>query len=73
MLLCLQVSVGQQRPHRYPWRDRILVGISNKALMLDTSIRTIIDPALNRIGAALAAGGVTANGVTWAGFALGLL
>ncbi|EFL89175.1 CDP-alcohol phosphatidyltransferase family protein [Ahrensia sp. R2A130] len=41
--------------------------------MLDTSIRRHIDPWLNRGAARLAATGMTANGVTWSGFALGML
>ncbi|MEM1317577.1 MAG: CDP-alcohol phosphatidyltransferase family protein [Pseudomonadota bacterium] len=40
--------------------------------MLDTPIRRHIDPLLNRIAAKLAAMGMTANGVTWTGFALGM-
>ncbi len=40
--------------------------------MLDTFSRRLIDPPLNRIGAALAARGATADGVTLAGLALGL-
>lgn len=41
--------------------------------MLDAAARRLIDPPLNRLGAAMAATGVTANGVTLAGLALGLL
>jgi len=41
--------------------------------MLDSHIRPLIDPPLNRLGQALAAKGVTANKVTLAGLALGLL
>lgn len=41
--------------------------------MLDASARKLIDPPLNAIGSALAARGVTADGVTLAGLALGLL
>ena len=40
--------------------------------MLDGHIRQIIDPPLDRVGAALAARGVTANAVTVAGLAFGL-
>ncbi|WP_179379900.1 CDP-alcohol phosphatidyltransferase family protein [Jannaschia marina] len=41
--------------------------------MLDRFARPLIDPPLNRLGAVLARAGWTANGVTMAGFALGLL
>lgn len=41
--------------------------------MLDAAARKLIDPPLNRLGGVLAARGVTANGVTLAGLALGLL
>ncbi|MEE9314291.1 MAG: CDP-alcohol phosphatidyltransferase family protein [Rhizobiaceae bacterium] len=41
--------------------------------MFDTSIRSLIDPALNRTGAKLASLGVSANWVTWLGFVIGLL
>ena len=41
--------------------------------MLDAAARRLIDPPLNRLGAAMAATGVTANGVTLAGLGLGLL
>jgi phosphatidylglycerophosphate synthase len=41
--------------------------------MLDRFARPLIDPPLNRIGARLAHAGVTANGVTLTGFALGLI
>ena len=41
--------------------------------MLDTAARRLIDPPLNRMGQRLAAVGVTANGVTLAGLALGLI
>ena len=41
--------------------------------MLDTSIRRHIDPWLDRAAVRLAAAGLTANGVTWTGFALGML
>ena len=41
--------------------------------MLDLSVRRRIDPVLDRIGAALAARGVGADGVTLAGFAIGVL
>lgn len=40
--------------------------------MLDTTARRLIDPPLNRLGRVLARRGVTANGVTLAGLALGL-
>ena len=40
--------------------------------MLDAKLRPLIDPPLNRIGAALAAMGVTANALTFTGLALGL-
>ena len=39
--------------------------------MFDRSVRTIIDPSLNRIGRFLAGVGVSANAVTWTGFSLG--
>lgn len=41
--------------------------------MFDAKIRPLIDPPLNRAGRALAAHGVTADQVTLAGFALGML
>ncbi|MEN0040114.1 MAG: CDP-alcohol phosphatidyltransferase family protein [Pseudomonadota bacterium] len=40
--------------------------------MLDTPIRRHIDPLLDRIAVKLAVLGMTANGVTWTGFALGM-
>ena len=40
--------------------------------MLDARLRRVIDPPLDRIGAALAGAGVTANAVTLAGFLFGL-
>lgn len=40
--------------------------------MLDAKLRPLIDPPLNRAGAALARLGVTANALTFAGLALGL-
>ena len=40
--------------------------------MLDGKVRQIIDPALDRMGGALAAAGVSANAVTFAGLATGL-
>lgn len=40
--------------------------------MLDSRIRPLIDPPLDRCARALAAAGVTANGLTIAGFVLGL-
>lgn len=41
--------------------------------MLDRFARPLIDPPLNRLGQALARAGATANGVTLAGFGLGLI
>ncbi len=41
--------------------------------MLDAAARKLIDPPLNALGRVLAARGITANGVTLAGLALGLL
>jgi phosphatidylglycerophosphate synthase len=41
--------------------------------MLDATLRRIIDPPLDRIGRRVAAAGVSANAVTLAGFAVGLL
>lgn len=41
--------------------------------MFDRSVRAVIDPALERIGHLLADIGISANAVTWAGFALGLI
>ncbi len=40
--------------------------------MLDGKVRQIIDPALDRMGGALAAAGISANAVTFAGLATGL-
>lgn len=40
--------------------------------MLDAKLRPLIDPPLNRAGRALASIGVTANGLTFTGLALGL-
>ena len=40
--------------------------------MLDGKARQIIDPALDRMGGALAAAGISANAVTFAGLATGL-
>jgi phosphatidylglycerophosphate synthase len=40
--------------------------------MLDARIRPLIDPPLNAVGRALAGLGVSANGLTFAGLALGL-
>ncbi len=40
--------------------------------MFDARLRPLIDPALNRAGRLLAAAGVTANQLTFAGLALGL-
>ncbi len=41
--------------------------------MFDNRIRIMIDPALERIARRLASAGVSANVITWVGFALGLL
>jgi len=41
--------------------------------MLDSQMRKLIDPPLNRIGIWLASKNITANGVTITGFAIGLL
>ena len=40
--------------------------------MLDAKLRPLIDPPLNRAGAALARAGFTANALTFAGLAIGL-
>lgn len=40
--------------------------------MLDRYVRPLIDPSLNRLGQGMARAGLTADGVTLAGFALGL-
>lgn len=40
--------------------------------MLDARLRPLIDPALNRVGAVLAAAGVSANALTFTGLAIGL-
>jgi phosphatidylglycerophosphate synthase len=40
--------------------------------VLDAKLRPLIDPPLNRVGAALAGLGVTANALTFGGLALGL-
>lgn len=49
------------------------VGSHNKGhLMLDAKLRPLIDPPLNWLGRALAGIGVTANGLTFTGLALGL-
>ena len=40
--------------------------------MFDAKLRPLIDPPLNRIGRALATGGVTANMLTFLGLVLGL-
>jgi phosphatidylglycerophosphate synthase len=40
--------------------------------MLDAKLRPLIDPPLNRLGRLLAGAGVTANGLTFSGLALGL-
>ena len=41
--------------------------------MFDAVLRRLIDPPLNRLGRWLARGGITANQITLAGFAVGLL
>jgi phosphatidylglycerophosphate synthase len=41
--------------------------------MLDSRIRTLIDPPLNALGMSLAGRGVTANGMTLAGLAVGVI
>jgi phosphatidylglycerophosphate synthase len=41
--------------------------------LLDGAARRLLDPALDRVGARLAAAGLTADQVTYAGFAVGLL
>jgi phosphatidylglycerophosphate synthase len=41
--------------------------------MFDSTMRRIIDPPLDRIGRRLAAAGISANAITLAGFAIGLL
>jgi phosphatidylglycerophosphate synthase len=41
--------------------------------MFDSTMRRIIDPPLDRIGRRFAAAGVSANAITLAGFAIGLL
>lgn len=41
--------------------------------MFDNSVRRYIDPGLERIGKRLAASGITANGLTWTGFFLGVV
>ncbi len=46
---------------------------TEERLMLDGEVRKLIDPALDRIGARLAAAGVSANSVTVAGGGIGLL
>lgn len=40
--------------------------------MLDARIRRAIDPVLERIAGTLVGGGISANTVTWAGFAIGV-
>jgi len=40
--------------------------------MLDARLRQLIDPPLDRLAGALASAGLSANGATWLGFALGL-
>lgn len=41
--------------------------------MLDGAARRLLDPTLDRLGAALARGGVKADQVTYAGFAIGIV
>jgi phosphatidylglycerophosphate synthase len=41
--------------------------------MLDATLRRLVDPPLDRLGRRLAAAGVSANAITVAGFAVGLL
>ena len=41
--------------------------------MFDRSVRAVIDPALEKIGQLLAGYGVSANTVTWTGFAFGFI
>ena len=41
--------------------------------MFDAALRRLIDPPLNRLGRRLARSGITANQITLAGFAVGLL
>ncbi|MGH6885891.1 MAG: CDP-alcohol phosphatidyltransferase family protein [Geminicoccales bacterium] len=41
--------------------------------MLDAAMRRVIDPPLDRIGRRFAAAGISANAITLAGFAVGLL
>ncbi len=41
--------------------------------MLDTRIRSVIDPYLNRVGVALAKRGISANAVTITGFIIGVI
>lgn len=41
--------------------------------MLDSRIRPFIDPMLGKLGSRLVQQGITANQVTWVGFAIGLL
>ena len=40
--------------------------------MFDTRVRAVIDPVLDRVGHGLASAGISANGVTWIGFVLGV-
>ena len=40
--------------------------------MFDNKLRPLIDPILNKIGASLAGVGVTANSLSWTGFAIGV-
>lgn len=51
----------------------ILSFLDSLKTMFDRAIREKIDPALNKIGLALASKGVSANGVTYTGFALSLV
>jgi phosphatidylglycerophosphate synthase len=48
------------------------VGSDKGKTLLDGTARRLLDPALDRLGAALARSGVTADSVTYAGFGIGL-
>jgi phosphatidylglycerophosphate synthase len=50
-----------------------LTATTRKDAMLDSHLRPLIDPALNRAGRALATRGITADHITLTGLALGLL
>ena len=56
---------GEPAPERLRWRR-------SRASVLDARLRRLIDPPLDRLGAPLAARGLSANAVTVAGFAIGL-